>query len=427
MNTAQPSTPVNLPSSEPRLRRAVDGSLGGVALGLARFFNVEVKWVRLAFVLSFLFGGVGFLAYIALWAGLPDETDTRAARFAVTENLTRLVVAAIFAVFAVGAISGTAGISAGLLLPALLVGGGIYILSQDNESKAPVGDATTPPATPATTAGGQNPKAETSAASSAEVNPPSAPAVEDDRDPLLVEAERLMSGEAFDPSGSDAFSRDPSHWAMTRTEAATAPARRARPPIVTFALGSAALVSALLLVTNAGVPFFVYPFIVLGFAVAGFMASLFFRRPAWALLPIAFVSFGIAMVGVSTTEVFEDGVGERLLEIDSPSVIQDDYRLGAGNLVLDFDDLALTEDQTVSTRLIFGLLELDLPDNHRSEVVLVDGGDVTFADGVNRNFADGDTLVFNDDLEGPTLRINADLKIGEIELDMDSDEFSVLN
>ncbi len=419
MNTsAHTSSPTNLPAPEQRLRRSVNGSLGGVAQGLANFFKVEVKWVRLAFLLSILFGGVGFLAYIALWAGLPDELDPRAAKFAVTQNLTRLVVAGIFGVFAFGAMSGSAGISAGLLLPAILVGGGIYILSQDKESEPAVG--------------GQHPKAEASAAATGTVRPPSPPATEvpDSRDPLLIEAERLMSGDALaDPAGPHAFANDPDHWAMTRTEEAAVTTRRNRPPVVTFALGSAALVSALLLVTGAGVPFFVYPFILLGFAVFGFFASLFFRRPAWALIPIAFLSFGIAMTTLFAGEVFDDGVGERTYEIerfDNPGFATS-YSLGAGNMALDFDDLELTEDQTVSTRLIAGLLELDLPDDHRTEVVLVDGGDVTFGDRVNRDFQDGATLVFNQELDGPTLRIEADLKVGEIQVDMDSDEYELID
>jgi phage shock protein PspC (stress-responsive transcriptional regulator) len=419
MNTsAQTSSSTNLPAPEQRLRRSVNGSIGGVAQGLANFFKVEVKWVRLAFLLSFLFGGVGLLAYIALWAGLPDELDPRPAKFAVTQNLTRLVVAGIFGVFAFGAMSGAAGISASLLLPAILVGGGIYILSQDKDSEPAVG--------------GQHPKAEASAAETATVSPPPPPATEvsDDRDPLLIEAERLMTGEAFtDRSGSDAFAPDPGHWAMTRTEQAAVTTRRKRPPIVAFSLGSTALICALLLVTGAGVPFFVYPFILLGFALFGFFASLFFRRPAWALIPIAFLSFGLAMSTLFATEVFQDGVGQRTFEIDNFAITGSDlvYNLGAGNLALDLDDVELTEDQTVSTRLVAGLLELDLPDNYRTELVLVDGGDVTFGDRVNRDFQDGDTLVFNGDADGPTLTIEADLKVGEIELDMDSDDYALSN
>jgi phage shock protein PspC (stress-responsive transcriptional regulator) len=415
-SSAQTSSPTNLPAPEQRLRRAVNGSIGGVAQGLAKFFKVEVKWVRLAFLLSLLFGGVGFLAYVALWTGLPDELDPRPAKFALTQNLTRLVIAGIFAVFAFGAMSGAAGISAGLLLPALLVGGGIYILSQDNGSEPAVG--------------GQHPKAEASAAATETVPPPSPPATEvpDNRDPLLVEAERLMTGDGFtDPSKSDAFAHDPGHWAMTRTEQTAVTTRRKRPPIVTFALGSAALVSGLLVVTGAGVPFFVYPFIFLGFAVLGFFGSLFFRRPAWALIPISFLSFAVAMSTLFAGGVFDDGVGERIFEIDTlTGDVSTDFRLGAGHLKLDFDNLELTEDQTVSSILRFGLLELDLPNDHRTELVLVEGGGVTFNDR-SVDFDDGDVLVFHEDTEGPTLTIEADLTVGDIELDVDSDEYQLVN
>jgi len=58
-----------------RFRRAADGGLvGGVAAGLARFLDVDVIWVRLAFVLStVLAGGLGLVVYLAAWLVVPSE------------------------------------------------------------------------------------------------------------------------------------------------------------------------------------------------------------------------------------------------------------------------------------------------------------------------------------------------------------------
>ena len=45
--------------------------IGGVCTGLARYFNIDVSKVRLAWVLFSLFGGSGILIYLVLWLILP--------------------------------------------------------------------------------------------------------------------------------------------------------------------------------------------------------------------------------------------------------------------------------------------------------------------------------------------------------------------
>jgi len=63
---------------EPRhLFRNIDNSmLGGVCSGMAAYFNVDVVWIRLAFVLLFFLKGAGFLAYIILWFVVPAARTT---------------------------------------------------------------------------------------------------------------------------------------------------------------------------------------------------------------------------------------------------------------------------------------------------------------------------------------------------------------
>ena len=63
---------------EPRKAyRALDGrKLAGVALGLARHLGIQVKYVRLAFILTALLGsGAGVIIYLALWALLPMDPE----------------------------------------------------------------------------------------------------------------------------------------------------------------------------------------------------------------------------------------------------------------------------------------------------------------------------------------------------------------
>ena len=62
-------------STEPikrKLYRDTDESvLGGVASGIAAYFDISVVWIRIAFVLLAFFYGVTILAYIILWIATP--------------------------------------------------------------------------------------------------------------------------------------------------------------------------------------------------------------------------------------------------------------------------------------------------------------------------------------------------------------------
>ena len=61
-----------------RLRRSVSGrTFGGVAAGLATFFDLDVTHVRIAFAVLALLGGAGLPLYLAGWALIPEEgSDT---------------------------------------------------------------------------------------------------------------------------------------------------------------------------------------------------------------------------------------------------------------------------------------------------------------------------------------------------------------
>jgi phage shock protein C len=58
-----------------RLVRPREGRvIAGVAMGLANYFNVDVVFVRLIWVLLFLPGGLpGILPYIVCWIVIPSE------------------------------------------------------------------------------------------------------------------------------------------------------------------------------------------------------------------------------------------------------------------------------------------------------------------------------------------------------------------
>jgi phage shock protein PspC (stress-responsive transcriptional regulator) len=72
------TTTTTPPERRTRLERPRTGRvLGGVATALANATGIAVGAVRLAFVVSLLFGGLGIVLYAAAWALIPAEGDDR--------------------------------------------------------------------------------------------------------------------------------------------------------------------------------------------------------------------------------------------------------------------------------------------------------------------------------------------------------------
>jgi phage shock protein PspC (stress-responsive transcriptional regulator) len=70
------------------LRRSYeDRMLGGVAGGLARYFNVDAMIVRIAFVVLTFFGGTGIVIYLAGLLLIPDEGSDQSIAGALIESL----------------------------------------------------------------------------------------------------------------------------------------------------------------------------------------------------------------------------------------------------------------------------------------------------------------------------------------------------
>ncbi|RCH55722.1 hypothetical protein DJ568_07505 [Mucilaginibacter hurinus] len=74
--------PYNNYTSRKLFRDPDDHLVGGVCAGIANYFDFQPTWVRLGFVLTFLFLGTGLFLYIILWLVIPKAT-TRADRMAM--------------------------------------------------------------------------------------------------------------------------------------------------------------------------------------------------------------------------------------------------------------------------------------------------------------------------------------------------------
>lgn len=53
-------------------RSSKDKMIGGVAAGIAEYFNIDPTLIRLAFVISVFAGGAGIIAYLVMWLVVPQ-------------------------------------------------------------------------------------------------------------------------------------------------------------------------------------------------------------------------------------------------------------------------------------------------------------------------------------------------------------------
>lgn len=60
-------------NSKKLYRSRKDKMLGGVAGGVAEYFDIDPTIVRIIFVVTLFLGGGGFLAYIIMWIVVPEE------------------------------------------------------------------------------------------------------------------------------------------------------------------------------------------------------------------------------------------------------------------------------------------------------------------------------------------------------------------
>lgn len=144
-----PPAPPGATASPPRrLFRDPNSWLGGVASGLAAYFEIDPVIVRLVWIVALL-TGIGFPAYLVCWAVIPKaktwpppgygerslERDPRSST--LTSGLVIVALAALIG-------KGVSGLG-DLLLPAALIGFGVYLLNQRGSRRESAGAPPAPP------------------------------------------------------------------------------------------------------------------------------------------------------------------------------------------------------------------------------------------------------------------------------------------
>ncbi|MEM9133616.1 MAG: PspC domain-containing protein [Actinomycetota bacterium] len=136
---AMPPPPQPMPVRR-RLVRDPYSRLGGVASGVAQYYGIDVSIVRILFVLLAFGSGFGFFAYLLAWLIIPraDHWPPGGAPVGSTRSLSRrdigigLAAVGVLTVLAFGA-----GSTGSVLVPLVLVTGGVWLLLQPNNETAP--------------------------------------------------------------------------------------------------------------------------------------------------------------------------------------------------------------------------------------------------------------------------------------------------
>ncbi len=134
-----------LPPPPPQARQLVRNpysKLGGVASGLSHHYGIDISLIRLAFVVFTFVSGFGLLVYLIAWLVIPRAKfwppvggSQQIRSLSVRELAIGLLVMGV-----VGGLFVNGGTFSGVLIPVILVGGGIWLLAQ------PAADPIAPPA-----------------------------------------------------------------------------------------------------------------------------------------------------------------------------------------------------------------------------------------------------------------------------------------
>ncbi|MFD4292049.1 PspC domain-containing protein [Rhodococcus sp. NPDC058505] len=427
------------------------GPVAGVAAGIGHRYDVDPVLVRVAFVVSTLFGGAGIVLYLAGWLLLPRAGDpTSAAESLVgrghsSESGTKtivLVVALLIAVSTLGPIGVNFG-GSGLISMALMLGG-LWLLFQRRPEPPALPAGTDPwfgitqpasgfpgtvgPATGQYTAPGvfttlpqsYQPDSESTTAASTPTPPPGEPQGSSTPDPIApaAAADPREHGPT-DPPAWDPLGVAPFAWDLPEPAPAPAPvsAPRSRPKsrLTSVVIGLAILASVAAWAIGAATDgTWMTPGRIgaVGLAVigAGMVVGAFLRR-GYGLLVVTGPLAGFVVLAslIGPIDWSSHNVGSRTWTPLTAADLEPEYTSELGDFVLDLRGVTLTEDKTVAVEAGVGTFTVLVPENmnvvnHCSIAI----GDVRcLPEGLSGG---------SDGTDGPVLTLNMDGRIGDLEV-----------
>ncbi len=426
-----------------RLRRQTsDVKVGGVAGGLGRYIGVEPNFFRIAFVVLTLFGGSGVVIYLAAWLLLPTDEDTDPTPLTLTSNTPALVIGFIvLSLGALGLVEGdTWGLEASIVIPAVLILAGLWVLNQRSESANAQSslDGSSPTVGPPLYTAG-SPSSFDLAASQA---PPQRQRTRGSWPPPEDAAAQAAASSSADAASSAAPMPDPAPdindpapggpapwdgpstvqpWAMTQPRERSKKPAKTGPPVTSITLASAAVAIGLFLVLSNIGGLAISATAVLGAVLAiiggGLVASALYDR-ALALYPLGLLVLLMLIVAPLIDTTLSGGVGTRAVRVTSVAALEPSYAIGMGELQLDLSRIEPTDDIDIEVDVGAGYAEITVPSDVRVEVRARSRA------GYVEAFRISDEGVLNDlyqvsegsDPDGPTLMIDADVTFGYVEV-----------
>ncbi len=422
------------------------GPGAGVAAGVAHRYRVDPVLVRVAFVVSTLFGGSGLVLYLAAWLTFPRAGETTSAAESLlgrgrgSESQTTAVVLAV--VLAIALVStGPIGAGSGLVSTVAMLGGWYLLHRRTPEPPAPVGLLGDPGAPwPVTPPGPGSPLPQqqwpapqhhwshpappqwspyTRLPERYVPDPQSAPTAGDA--PVSLSKERTdgttgpapAAPPAWDPLGVAPFA-----WDLPEPRRAAVPAVAAprSSHLTSTTIGIAVVASAVTVALGAVVgTSWVSATTVGAVALAVIGVGLVvgaFRRRGYGLLVVAAPLAGFVVV--SSLVGIDSGaprMGNVTAAPTSMAALAGSYSTSVGNVDLDLRGLTLTEDRRIRVDTSVGNASVTVPSS--MNVVVNCDSSVGNMDCIG---SPGQRVDGTDGPDAPVLTVDADTALGNVEV-----------
>ncbi len=354
---------MNATTTRRLVRNTDDKVIGGVASGLASYFDIDPVIVRVVFVVATVTGGFGLLVYLALWVLTPAGSVPEPPR--TSERSTAFWVAIGLLVLGGLALADQVA-DRSIVWPLLLIGAGVALWRSEPRAER----------VPAVAGGG----------TTATTPPHPNPAVEAAHEALADSSDVVVTEPAFVDQVMD----------EVRADLAAERARPPKPPsvlgrvTVAIALLSIGLLTALdrmdVLTLDASTAIAVALLVVGG----GLLVGAFVGRARILILPAVLV----LVPGLLATTAIEDidvnlaaGAGERMVSVRADDTLAATYEHGVGQFVLDLSQTDFV-GQTLATDASIGI----------GELIVVVPDDVTVT--VDYRVALGELALFGEDADG---------------------------
>lgn len=385
----------------PRLERLrSDRVIAGVASGFARHLGIDAAWVRIAFVVIALFGGAGILAYLVAWLAIPEEGVSESVlttRTRQTPNITGWVGIGLIVLAGLILVGNTGLVDGEIVFAGGLIALGVLLYRGDIGGKAGGVDTSDP---------------------SDRQSPPVPPV------PAVAPAPQSSSPVTSYGIAGDTVTTPPPPTEPPPPALAFQPTphKPRRPP---SPLGRLTMATLLIVIGVMGVGQSAgwwdplarhYAGAVLVTLGGALVIGTLFGRARW-LIAVGLISAPLLFAGALLDVPLEGGFGEPRYAPATVADLQRDYRLVAGDMILDLSNLELDagDSYEVDVSVAFGRLEVRIPDGVGVNVSAeVSGGEIRI-DGERVN--EGINLDETEIYEGAGM-IDLDLQVGFGELDV---------